>query len=192
VAGEARKASRFVRQKIESFANSRESALRASLAVLRRGIGRSPGSMPELWQATFQGLPEDLLGMGREPTRVEWAVHTALTLYALHQQGKSLQENCMHKDGQRLGMSIRALIHGDDEEARIKRRFDAVATSGDLNELTNHLRGLVQLLRGAGVALDYAHLTEDLYYFQFPEARDSVRLGWGRDFYRVHLASDAE
>jgi CRISPR system Cascade subunit CasB len=42
------------------------------------------------------------------------------------------------------------------------------------------------------ITLDYPALTEDLYWFQFPEARDSVRLRWGRDFYRNRNSEENE
>lgn len=192
MADEARRTGLFVSHRIKALAGGGESAMRATLAQLRRGIGKPPGSAPELWNATFQGLPEDLMGAGNKPTRAEWAVHTALTLYALHQQGKSPREKSMHRQGHRLGMAVRDLVHGEDEESRIKRRFDAVATAGGLIELSNHLRGLIQLLKSEDIALDYAQLTEDIYRYQFSGARDSVRLNWGRDFYRSKQAQDGE
>lgn len=192
MAQEAKMAGRFVRHRIEALAGGGDAASRATLAILRRGIGRLPGSMPELWSATFRGMPEEMMGTGKTPTRAEWAVHIGLTLFALHQQGNSPKEKCMHQEGRSLGASVRALIHNDDDEARVKRRFDAVATSDGLPELASHLRGLVQLFKSEGIGLDYAQLTEDVYRFQFPEARDSVRLNWGRDFYRSGQAEDAE
>lgn len=192
MADEARRTGLFVSHRIKALAGGGESATRAALALLRRGIGRPPGSAPELWSATFLGLPEDLMGTDGGPTRAEWAVHTALTLYALHQQGKSPREKSMHREGRRLGMAVRDLVRGEDDESRVKRRFDAVATAGDLIELSNHLRGLIQLLKAEDIALDYAQLAEDIYRYQFSGARDSVRLNWGRDFYRFKQIQDGE
>lgn len=193
MASEAKQASSFVKYKIRQLTESnRESATRAILAKLRRGIGMKPGSMPEIWEVTFNGLPEALTRKTGEPTYGEWAVHTALTFFALHQQGKDLQEKCMNKEGETLGISLRKLIKSDDEEKRIKRRFDAAATSDSLEEFAYHLRGLIKLLKTENIPLDYPGLTEDLYLFQFPEARASVRLRWGRDFYRISRAENIE
>ncbi len=187
---EAKQAGRFVKYKINRLSEStNENAVRAMLAKLRRGIGKVPGSTPELWEITLNGLPEALLGRGGEPSRGEWAVHTSLTLFALHQQGIDLKKQCMSKDGEPFGSSVRKLIT-DDEETRIKRRFDAAATADSLEEISHHLRGLIQLLKAQDIPLDYPALTEDLYWFQFPEARDSVRLRWGRDFYRFSSAKN--
>ena len=183
---EAKEAGAFVRRKIGWLLNSKnESATRAMLAKLRRGIGKPPGSMPDLWPFTLDGLPESLGRKTGGPTKGEWAVHTALTLFALHQQGKDLGKSCMHQEGATLGISTHRLVERPEEEDRIKHRFDAVATSQAPEEFAHHLRGIIQLLRDKGIPLDYSVLTEDLYRFQFPEARDTVRLRWGRDFYRT-------
>ena len=186
MAGEAKSAGAFVMRKIGLLLNGRnESSTRAALARLRRGIGKPPGSMPELWSITLDGLPEPLKGISGGPTKGEWAVYTALTLFALHQQGKELKGRPMHREGEPLGASVRRLVRNDDDEERVKRRFDAAATSDSPEEFSNHLRGVVQLLKAEDIPLDYSALAEDLYLFQIPEARDSVRLRWGRDFYRA-------
>lgn len=77
--------------------------MRAQLAMLRRGVGKKPGDLPELWGILFGDLPEEFLSVSGEPTREEWAVYTALTLYALHQQGSEATgpEGCMHRPGKR-------------------------------------------------------------------------------------------
>ena len=187
MAGEAKLAGAFVKRKIEGILNSKnESATRAVLAKLRRGIDKPPGSMPELWPITLDGLPDVLTGKTGGPTKGEWAVYTALTMFALHQQSKDMKGKPMHRDGESLGVSVRRLAKEENAEARIKRRFDAVATADSPEEIANHLRGLIQLLKSEDIPLDYAMLAEDLFVFQFPEGRDGVRLRWGRDFYRVN------
>ena len=42
-------------------------------------------------------------------------------------------------------------------------RFNKVATASDMRELSNHLRGMVNLLSSNGIKLDYADLAVDLY-----------------------------
>lgn len=185
MADEAKQVRAFVGYKVSWLTgNTNDSSARATLAKLRRGIGRSPGSMPELWEATLKDLPQELMGRGQDPSKGEWAVYTTLTLWALHQQGKDLRQQCMSKGGESFGIALRRLVSDDDEEKRIKRRFDAVSTSNSMEEFSHHLRGLIQLLKGKTIPLDYPALAEDLYWLQFPNTRDSVRLRWGRDFYR--------
>jgi CRISPR system Cascade subunit CasB len=184
MANEDKQVKAFVNYKVKWLAGGNESFARATLAKLRRGIGKPPGSMPELWDVTLKDLPQELMGKGQDPSNSEWAVHTALTLWALHQQGNDLRKQCMCKDGENLGIALRKLVGDEDEERRIKRRFDAVSTSSSMEEFSHHLRGLIQLLKAKSIPLDYPAFAQDLYWLQFPNARDSVRLRWGRDFYR--------
>lgn len=177
-------AARFVSQRIHRLTNAgNESATKASLAKLRRGAGKEPGSLPELFSETLFGMPEALAGTGPEPSRGEWAIHIALTLFALHQQGKDIKTKPMHQTGQRLGSAMRILARKPEDESRVKRRFDQVLTADSPEELAHHLRGLVQLLKAADIPLDYASLATDLYFMQVQTARDGVRLRWGRDYY---------
>ena len=192
---EAKQASAFVKRKIVWISESKnDSGISATLAKFRRGIGKPPGSMPEIWELTFDGLPEELLSKDGIPTKGEWAVYTALTLYALHQQGKNPSNENMNKEGATLGRAVRALVkrENDEDEVRIKRRFDAAATSSSIEEISHHLRGLVQLLKSENIPMDYSRITEDLYWFQIPEMRDRVRLRSGQDFYSSKYGKEKE
>ena len=165
--------------------NPRDAVVRAKLAKMRRGIGEQPGAVPELWDLLFDGLPEELEGKGNEPSRAEKAVYTALTLYALHQQGKDLHSEFMYLENNTLGRAVGQLARrsGGNEEAVI-RRFNVVVTSADLTEFSWHLRNIIQLCKRESIPLDYASLARDLYEYQDLNRLDNVRLKWGRDFYR--------
>lgn len=169
-----------------------EGRVKALLANLRRGIGKKPGDMPELWGLLFADIPEELLSKTGEPTREEWSLYTALTLYALHQQSKKIREKNMHcrKDEGRLGRAVGRLVSNDDDRERVARRFNAFATASDMQEAAYHLRGLVQLLRAQDIPLDYVRLAGELYRFQNPDEAPGVRLAWGQDFYRVKHNDD--
>lgn len=177
---------RYILGKISYLSEAgNRSFVQATLANLRRGIAQAPGAMPELWEVTVAGLPEVLQGRGYAPSDAERAVHAALTLFAVHQQGKEMQQVCMSKQGEYLGLVLRKWIisHSEREEA-LTRRFHTVATADSFDELVWHMRGLVQLLRTGGYPLDYGELGRDLFFFQKPDWRDVVRLKWGREFYR--------
>ena len=179
----------FVNQKIFSISHlweTQESAARSILARMRRGVGKHPGSTPELWEMTLDGLPEQFAGKGRmiKPTHGEFAVYTALTLFALHQQGYNANKELMSKNKFDFGRAARRIAENDEDLKRIKRRFDAAVTSESMEEISNHLRGLVQLLRSKKIPMDYPQLAEDLFWFFDVRHRDDVRLKWGRDFYR--------
>lgn len=165
---------------------------KAALADLRRGIGHAPGDLPKLWGSFLLDMPEEMQSKTGQPTRAEWAVYLALTLYALHQQGHSLPNDCMHTKGAGLGQAVRKLVKPGEnpEESSILKRFNALATSESVSELSHHLRGMVQLLRANGIPLDYIQLAADLYELQFTESAPRVRLRWGQDFYAVPKNKD--
>lgn len=175
----------FVYTRISRLAHSNISSRAAELAKLRRGIGKEPGSQPDLWELTLDELPESLEGTDLQPSFGERAVYTALTLFALHQQGKDIEKKCMNESGTTLGGAVRQIIRQNPgREEAIKRRFMVAVTADSYEELVWHLRGLIQLLRSEEIKLDYPNLARDLYHYQFSERRDRIRLQWGRQFYR--------
>ena len=172
-------------------ADKNDARLRGELANLRRGIGHTPGDLPELWGLLFDGFPEELMSRNGAPTKAEWAVSVALTMYALHQQGRSISEAPMNVEGATLGRSVRRLAKNDDDVERVRRRFNSFATADDMGECVHHLRGLVQLLRAEGIPLDYPELAYDLYRYQTLDGTQQVRLLWGQDFYRMVKYAEA-
>lgn len=181
---EGNKIKTFVWCKIEQMSSvQNQSKSKAMLAKLRRGIGKKPGSIPELWGIVMDGFPDELMGRGDEASFAEQAVYTVLTLFALHQQGK---EWCVSEENMVLGVAVRNLSNQDkDRESAIRRRFNAAATADSLVEFSHHLRGLVQIMKARNIKLDYPTLAYDLYRFQLPTQRESVRMRWGRDYYRM-------
>ena len=156
---------------------------KAQLAQLRRGVGKRAGELPELWGIFLRNMPEELMGKEGRPSYAEWAIYTALTLFALHQQGHS---EPMHAEGEenRLGRAVKKLAHGEEEEENVRRKFSITARSDDMEELSYHLKTLVRMLGSNDIKLDYEDLAKDLYRFQFENDADQVRLKWGQDFYR--------
>lgn len=184
---------RLTQQKVERLLTG-EPWSRAMLAKLRRGIGKQPGELPELFEILFSDMPEEMYGQGDEPSYAEWAIYTSLTLFALHQQGKDRPMSVSGKIegknlGNSLGTALGTLVKQDRErEPAIKRRFDAVLTANEFTEFAHHARGLIQLLRAGDITLDYPRFAVDLYWYQFDEIRNRIRLRWGEDYYRVaHL-----
>lgn len=154
---------------------------RAALAKLRRGVGYEPGELPEVWEVTLSDLPEELLRKDREVSYEESAIHVALTLFALHQQGKS---EPVSRKNISFGSAARRLVASDkSNEQTIKRRFDAVLTSRDFVELSRHARSLIQIAKANDVFLDYPRFAKDLYWYQNPELKKKIMLQWGRDFW---------
>ncbi|MGV9311834.1 type I-E CRISPR-associated protein Cse2/CasB [Streptomyces sp. NPDC003691] len=148
--------------------------------------------------------------------REDSAVHLAVTLWALHQQ--SLRDTPMHLPGWTLGRSVRRLAHGgtgthdsrsaednsggtrgtadqggaggsvEEVSESVRKRFVRVGSASDVEVLATRLRELVLLLRTARIPLDYAHLADQLLWWQDENLRDGIRRAWGRDFHRRYRA----
>ena len=172
----------------------------ASLAKLRRAAGKMPGESPDVWGLEFEDLPQELFGRGNEPSRGEWAVHLALTLYAVHQQSQSLPmhvaSDFKHHDYRGMGTAVRRLaatgIGEKLESGEMPRRFSAMVTSESIEEASHYARQLIHQLRGAGIPLDYVTFSGQLFDFQNPYTRDRVRLEWAREFSRNPRMTDEE
>lgn len=172
----------YVRRRLAQLQQAEERQVRADLANLRRGIGKKPGELPELWELLVYGFPEELMSRNGEPTWAEWAVSGALTLYALHQQG---MERSAHDERQTLGAAVCALAEDKERLNAVRRRFNAFATAKNMPECLQHLRGLVRLMHSKNIPLNYVELAGELYEFQTPGGAARVRLRWGQDFYRT-------
>ena len=188
-----------VAQQLDRMQNLPEPQWRAELAQLRRGVGRQPGELPALWGSFLAEMPEELRGTDG-PSKAEWAIYLALTLYALHQQGAYRAEGSMNQPGQTLGSAVRLLaektVNGEDQaekeadeekwaESSVCRRFNILATADSMPEISHYLRGMIQLLRREKISLDYPQLAVDLYRLQFVESAPNVRLQWGRELYAL-------
>jgi CRISPR system Cascade subunit CasB len=157
------------------------------LADLRRGIGREPGTVPEMWPYYTSLRPNGELS---ERLRAE---HAALCLFASHQQSQSTS---MHRAGIGLGNAMAVLRRSDKFSGEaVDRRFTAAATATSFTEIVAHLRGLVTQLRSLPKAqpLDYTRLVYDLLDWQDPEKTATVRRRWGSQYFTDHRdASDTD
>lgn len=172
---------KLVHSRVARLAATRgTSGTTAVLARLRRAVGKPPGWDPELWELTLSGVPGRVVSDA--PTVEERAVHTAITLYAVHQQSRP---EPMHVRGHGLGTAVRSLASATQAESAVRRRFDAAATATSFDEAVHHLRGLITQLRAHRVPLDYGLLADDLLQLQDNRTADAVRLRWGRQYYRI-------
>lgn len=154
---------------------------RAAFAKVRRGAGREPGSVPEMWK--FQ--------IHLEADQTDWrtnAEHHALVLYGFHQQSCRTK---VHRKGALLGSAIWKLRDRFSADA-VDARFFRAVTANDLNELALHLRGLVTQLRSLDPvpAIDYSALVEDLTQWQNPAQIDRIRRKWGSQYHRAGVGSE--
>lgn len=163
------------------YCNDRPDAV-AAVARIRRGAGKAANELPDLW-----GLigTETLYEAGLDEARLiraEQAVHTAVTLWALHQQSQRTAP--MHlPGGPGLGDAVRRLMPDGELDEAVRRRFVRAGTASTLDVLAQRLRDLVVLLRRAEIPLDYGLLAEQLYWWQSPAGRGAVHRAWGRGFH---------
>lgn len=163
------------------------------LATLRHALLMPMGSNADAWPLEFEGLPAKLVGRSAEPSCAEIAVHAALTLYAVHQQGKTKP---MYAPGAEhsFGAALRQLVRCDKErysnleEGEMPRKFRAFITADSMEETLHHARQLVQQLRADEIPVDYARFAAQLYTLQSPYTADKVRLAWGREYSRIPKA----
>lgn len=161
---------------------ARRPVVARTLAELRRGLGREPGTVPEMWPHYTQ-LTVD----GRLSRRLR-AEHLALSLFGMHQQSHT---QAMHQPGKSLGRALRE-FHQETREAppgsdttanAVDKRLAALATATSFPELAEHLRGVVSLLGSRDIALDYDRLYTTLVRWQDPKRRGQVVRRWGSDYF---------
>ncbi|MFH8254231.1 type I-E CRISPR-associated protein Cse2/CasB [Streptomyces roseolus] len=162
----------------------------AALARLRRGAGRPAGQLPDLWDLLDTQTLHETRRDGRplseaELARAEDALHTALTLWALHQQSRGTGMHQLHRPERPrgLGAAVHRLMPANDIDDSLRKRLVRAGNAADLTTLAQRLRDIVTLLRREDVPLDYALLAGQLYQWQWPDGADRVRIAWGRSFH---------
>lgn len=159
------------------------------LAELRKGVGKHPGEMPQLFGTVLQDFPEDMMSISGDPTKEEWACYIALTMFAWHQQGHDTNSEYMHTDMPvSFGDALKklAVILGDsNSEERMMKRLQALLNANEISDVAQHIRSVIKLFSGNGIKLNYAILATDLYEMQIPERKPAISLKWGQDFYKA-------
>ncbi|HEU0116724.1 MAG TPA: type I-E CRISPR-associated protein Cse2/CasB [Thermomicrobiales bacterium] len=156
---------------------------RAALAALRRGLGKAPGEAPEMFPIIVPLLPSARLRPWDEACG-----YLVASLFGFYPDGSWRGEG----DGRwsrNLGVSLRLLASGMDS-AGPERRLIALLNS-DLDDLGSHLRGIVALLRGKAIPIDWTQLGRDLLAWDRP-SRD-VQRRWATAFWGQRAdASDGD
>ena len=180
---------------IFSLEESKElSKTKATLSNLRNSVGRPSAENLEGIKLLYQFIPEEFYTKYSKLTYEENAILTTLQLYAIHQQSEVYSvNNTEKKDGwDNVGESI-AEIRTEDNFLSLDRRFNAMITSQSFEELSNHLRQLIKILKGSKdiVKINYPKLSRDLY--DFARGYDErVRLNWSRAYYSKNISKGEE
>jgi CRISPR system Cascade subunit CasB len=150
---------RFVRQ----LHRLREADDRAALAHLRRGLGKPLGASAQRDAILFRCL-------GPETTKVERAASLIASLFGSHSAG-----------GGRGGMGTafaRLKFAGNSEG--VGKRLMALLNA-DREDLDNHLRHAVSLLKSHDIPIDWRRLLNDILRWDKDER--PVQREWSRQFW---------
>ncbi len=137
---------------------------RGALADLRSGLGKEPGEMARVHKHVAPHLPE-------RDYDDRW-YYLAATLFGAFPQ---------HRKGWSLGAAFGPLRQKSDS---MEARFVALVNAHP-DDLDDHLRHVVSLLKANERALDWFRLFEDLLQWNHPGGH--VQLRWARDFYKSNL-----
>lgn len=143
---------------------------RAALAALRRGLGRPPGSVPELCRYVVPWAPTD------GPSWHEDIYYLVAALFALHQGS---WPPGVAQGPTNLGASFRRLAETSRSES-VEKRFVALL-SVHPDDLPAHLRHAVSLLKAHDVPVDWAQLLHDLRDWGHEDR--FVQRDWARAFW---------
>lgn len=173
---------------------TQESAARAQLAALRRGLGKEPGEAPEVLPVIFPML--DGRRLDRRDQKIAFLIASLFASYPRPYRARDLPEF-----RENLGGSLRELQLSADRDdvdsaeltpattaaesersgpTPIERRLISLLDSR-FDDLSEQLRGLVKLLAAKEIPLDWAQLTRNLGYWDHPD--HYVQIRWAEAFW---------
>ncbi len=151
---------------------------RGALAELRSGLGKKPGEMSRVHRHVVPFLPE------KDEWQCRWyyLVATLFGLHPMHQDprpyGADHEKTWEHMT---VGNSFGHVWRERDYPPSIEARFIALLNA-DADDLGDHLRQIVAMLKTYEVPLDWRRLFSDLLNWESQEKY--VQKSWARDFYR--------
>ncbi len=155
------------KQKENGFINSlktlKREENRAAMANLRRGLGKPMGTTIEMYPYIGKFL-------SREPNyRREKALHLVGSLFGFYWKAENTKGN--------FGYSMREL---KQESESIEKRFVALLNA-NYEDLDQHLRQAVSLLKSNDKPINWEQLFEDIVYWESDNRR--VQYRWARGFW---------
>lgn len=140
---------------------------RGALADLRSGLGKKePGKMARLHKHVVPYLPEKNFD-----DRWYYLIATLFGVFPQHRKGCS------------LGTAFQFMKHKSDS---MEARFVALLNAHP-DDLDDHLRHVVSLLKNNEQPLDWFRFFEDLLRWDHPDRY--VQLKWARDFYKSNTGN---
>lgn len=153
---------------------------RGALAALRRGLGKPPGTVPEMFPYVEPFIPVN--GYARHVD----AAYLVASLFGLHPVHGAPSEDARSRQQRGFGASlarIRLREGTTDEDDGVARRFGALLNC-DHEGLPTHLRHLMKLLdsRSRDAPIDYTQLYDDITDWEAPDR--FVQRNWAAGFWR--------
>lgn len=145
---------------------------RAALAALRRGLGRQPGTVAELYRFT---APYFYVTERRDRENAMFNVASLFGLYPRHSAS--------------AGSPLRALRSLELDRGSIEKRVLALLNAGP-EEISTHLRHVFHLLASSDrqPAVNYEQLLTDLTYWGHPNSR--AQGNWARNWWADYRPTD--
>jgi len=140
---------------------------RGALAALRRGLGRPPGTVPDMYPYVIPWLPDN-----PHPSQ-EVAYYLVAALFAFHPASTGLGD---------MGDHMAAARDGGNEDA-VERRFTALLAAHP-DDLPDYLRQAVSFLRSKDIPINWTRLLYDLQFWSHPDHGDRIRKRWATHFWR--------
>lgn len=140
---------------------------RATLARLRHSLAFEPGE----YVHAFPFVERFTIDLREERRKLYFLV---AGLFATHpESSKDPKEN--------LGRTLKRLYVAQDESPSTEKRFLALLEADD-DQLPEHLRHLVNLLKAKGFAVNWERLLQDLINRHYDQ--DETKKRWAQSFYR--------
>jgi CRISPR system Cascade subunit CasB len=153
---------------------------RATLASLRRALGKAPGAAVEAYPFVTPLLPPLQTVHDHERDELNEALYYLVaSLFALHPHNWQSEKNVRWRTN--FGASM-ARMKGQSPErsAGVERRFVALLNAS-FAELDDHLRHAISLLKSADIPVDWLQLLDDLRRWEFDDR--VVQRRWARSFW---------
>lgn len=148
---------------------------RGALAALRRGLGQPPGTVAATYPYVVPWLPRAISRQG------EAAYYCVGALYALH-PAPGGEGNLGQAFRKAQGRESPGESRESGKIGPIERRFTALLAAHP-DDLADHLRQAVSLLKSKEVPIDWHQLIRDIQSWNHPShyvQREWARAFWGR------------
>ncbi|MDR1447365.1 MAG: type I-E CRISPR-associated protein Cse1/CasA [Candidatus Ancillula sp.] len=191
-----------VNRQLKNFQELEDSSqTRAILAELRRFAGKNLDSALSAQKHVYTYLDYDKFECLSkwDQEKIENAVFSTLTLYAIHAQGGA-EDKLVHQKGaefMQVAGNLRCKLDKQIESGSngLNRKFESLMTAKQFGEVYYHAKSIVRLLkRENDNGFNYIKLAKDFYLLQStnPRTKGEVLRCWGRSYWQNRKKENAE